>query len=914
MKNKLLSVFTFIAIVANVNAQTPVLIEDINLIGNSSSPGEFYEFNGKMYFSAYNEAIGYEFYSYDDNEVLGSQVELVANIGSYSTGSNPTNFLEFNGKLYFSANGSDGVELFEYDGTNTPSMVADINIGSQNSNPTNLIVFNSKLFFFAQDGGNNRELWSYDGISAPQMAYNLNASGSAFDGGSDMIVHNSKLYMTGTDGSNSGYFGVYEYDDSGSAPTLVSNSGGTSTSPNHNPSELFSFQGDIYFEKPGVVTPSGVLWKYNMTTSVLVSEDQTDPASFATINNKLVYRAYESLSGYELYEYDGSNTPSLVLDIYTGNANGYPNLFTLNNGVLYFSAEDDALGNELFQYDGINTPTMVYDFYTGTGSANIYSMATYNGNLIYTGANETFLQDHEIIIYDGTNTPEYLAECAEINPGNKEGVPTYRFDHLEFNGAYYFFANNGNSGVEVWKYDGVNTALFADLYTGSGGTSQGDFAEFNGELYIATSGDLWKTDGISAPTVVASGACQYLTVFNSKLYYKGYLPASGEELWVYDGTNAPSMVADLEPGASGFRPENLTVADGLLYFTNGLGTTSDKVWSYNGINTPTQLPGNTYDEAHDLTAFGNKLYFTSDVSTPFGAVSTLWKVDGALAPYVAITDLYGCYELGVYNNQLVYDGFILSGVTPGPNKLFLYSGSGTATEIDQNGYQQGRYFTQAGNDLYFSGGTGSGYELWKYSGTGLPEVVTSLGTSGSAAFPKELHEFNGNLMFSAISNNLGRELYVMCEIDISTTIVGTTITANESGAAYQWVDCSNGNMPILGETSQTYTPIITGNYACIVNNGSCETQTSCETISLGLNEQNLSQLTVYPNPVQTELFIVLKNEQISQINIMDLSGKIVESISNMTSNSIDVSNLETGVYILAVYSHNGVANTRFIKQ
>ncbi|NVO04414.1 MAG: hypothetical protein HXX09_17095, partial [Bacteroidetes bacterium] len=40
-------------------------------------------------------------------------------------------------------------------------------------------------------------------------------------------------------------------------------------------------------------------------------------------------------------------------------------------------------------------------------------------------------------------------------------------------------------------------------------------------------------------------------------------------------------------------------------------------------------------------------------------------------------------------------------------------------------------------------------------------------------------------------------------IDLSTTLIGVTISANENGATYQWIDCNNSNLPIAGQTNQS---------------------------------------------------------------------------------------------------------------
>jgi hypothetical protein len=68
--------------------------------------------------------------------------------------------------------------------------------------------------------------------------------------------------------------------------------------------------------------------------------------------------------------------------------------------------------------------------------------------------------------------------------------------------------------------------------------------------------------------------------------------------------------------------------------------------------------------------------------------------------------------------------------------------------------------------------------------------------------------------------------YVSCTVDNSTTLNGTTISANEAGSTYQWINCS-GNTPIAGATNQSFTPTQTGDYAVIINNGSCSETSNC---------------------------------------------------------------------------------------
>ena len=67
----------------------------------------------------------------------------------------------------------------------------------------------------------------------------------------------------------------------------------------------------------------------------------------------------------------------------------------------------------------------------------------------------------------------------------------------------------------------------------------------------------------------------------------------------------------------------------------------------------------------------------------------------------------------------------------------------------------------------------------------------------------------------------------MPSIDTGIASAGATLTVNETGAVYQWVDCDNGNAAISGETNQSFTATTTGNYAVVVTVNNCSDTSSC---------------------------------------------------------------------------------------
>lgn len=88
-------------------------------------------------------------------------------------------------------------------------------------------------------------------------------------------------------------------------------------------------------------------------------------------------------------------------------------------------------------------------------------------------------------------------------------------------------------------------------------------------------------------------------------------------------------------------------------------------------------------------------------------------------------------------------------------------------------------------------------------------------------------------------------------------------------------------------------------------------------VSVGVNDiapQNKTAIKIYPNPVQNQLFFELDNEEITGITIIDFSGRVVQSIANTTAQSVNVSNLVRGIYVLRISTKNGMRTNRFIKQ
>lgn len=88
------------------------------------------------------------------------------------------------------------------------------------------------------------------------------------------------------------------------------------------------------------------------------------------------------------------------------------------------------------------------------------------------------------------------------------------------------------------------------------------------------------------------------------------------------------------------------------------------------------------------------------------------------------------------------------------------------------------------------------------------------------------------------------------------------------------------------------------------------------TNGLGLNQRDFeNDVYVYPNPANSILnFEVKNNVQVSEVSINDISGKQIYRSSNVINNSVDVSNLSSGVYFVTLKSDANSVTKKFIKE
>ncbi|MEZ4916051.1 MAG: GLUG motif-containing protein [Chitinophagales bacterium] len=150
---------------------------------------------------------------------------------------------------------------------------------------------------------------------------------------------------------------------------------------------------------------------------------------------------------------------------------------------------------------------------------------------------------------------------------------------------------------------------------------------------------------------------------------------------------------------------------------------------------------------------------------------------------------------------------------------------------------------------------------------------------------------------------------------ITTTTSDLTITANETGASYQWIDCNDNNNSILGETNQSFTATANGSYAVMVYSGSCSDTSDCVEINtVGIkNIVETNFANIYPNPAKD--FVIIETGSFDNYNIelYNAIGNLVFS-KEINSDKITVStqSFVAGVYFVTIKNQSAKQVTRLV--
>lgn len=340
--------------------------------GGLASAYSLYTYNGKVYFCGVDgdpyfgtEYHGAELWCSDGTEEGTYMVkDIMPNSSNYgSSGSNPQRFMEFNGMLYFVAydggqgvNGGHSSELWVTDGTEEGThLFKDIAQEYYNETPSQLTVCGDLMFFTTRVGIYGTELWATDGTEEGTYMVKDIYPGEIVPG---MPWHGNPTFLTNYNGTL--FFQAWDEDGS-----CLWKSDGTEngtvklSSVVHKPVNLKVYGDQIIFlAYDGSNSSNYELYSWSETAGVqLVKEINPSPTSgidfnpeinfpegFVEYKDKLYFRAADDGMGTTLWQTDGTESGTMEAPGQTGYPDPLNPMFIMEfnfqvfNGSLYYPA------------------------------------------------------------------------------------------------------------------------------------------------------------------------------------------------------------------------------------------------------------------------------------------------------------------------------------------------------------------------------------------------------------------------------------------------------------------------------------------------------------------------------------------------------------------------------------------------
>ncbi len=388
------------------------------------------------------------------------------------------------------------------------------------------------------------------------------------------------------------------------------------------------------------------------------SEDTGKVANIGTLSNpgiskmvemggNLYFTADDGVHGNELWKTDGTiGGTSMVIDLSPAMCPTCQNMdsdigeLVAGDSKLFFTSPVQSIGvpditRELFVSDGTNSGTqLVMDIfdcplssgditfdYDGVNSLVVLpgsSFGTAGMDRVVFSAFHCSLTNYvcfgeEPWISDGTLSG--TRSMADIRNGDTpmftqdgqgvliDDVGSQPRNFFQSGDMVYFFADDNNSGRELWKIDTTRASsgatLVKDINSGPGDSvnidTETEYVNMNGNIFFSADNnnngiELWKTNGFGLGT---------------------------------------TMVNDINSGSNSSNPAELTLVNNTLYFTAYDSTTSaTELFQSDGTNMGTLILNSNINNPELLTAVGDTLFFSAFDLIIFNDMGVLWNSDG----------------------------------------------------------------------------------------------------------------------------------------------------------------------------------------------------------------------------------------------------------------------------------------------
>ncbi len=284
------------------------------------------------------------------------------------------------------------------------------------------------------------------------------------------------------------------------------------------------------------------------------------------------------------------------------------------------------------------------------------------------------------------------------------------------------------------------------------------------------------------------------------------------------------------------------------------------------------------------------------------------------------------------NNNGTLNGFALSGATSNWINGAPVTSGVTSSSITVSDCQS--YTSPSGNTIYTA--TGTYFDTIPNSKNCDSIITINLTLVNNPTFANitvvECDSYtspSGNFTFTSsgsyldtIPNSQNCDSVIAIALTINTvnsgialTGNGSTASATEVGARYQWLDCNNGFAMLINDTNRTFTPSMNGSYAVKVTKNGCTDTSSCLTFtSVGLQQSSIeNELIISPNPTNGHILINFGTARgLKNYTIRNMVGQIITQGSTSSEQVNYVITADKGLYFIEVEMTNGKKTIRKI--
>jgi hypothetical protein len=216
-------------------------------------------------------------------------------------------------------------------------------------------------------------------------------------------------------------------------------------------------------------------------------------------------------------------------------------------------------------------------------------------------------------------------------------------------------------------------------------------------------------------------------------------------------------------------------------------------------------------------------------------------------------------------------------------------------------------------------------DLYDNCSTPLVTYELSGATTGSGSGDASLESFSPGVTtvtytIADESGNSSQCLFTVSHETVEAIVVSQVdrTLSVETAGSYQWINCADNSI-IGGETSASFTPTESGEYAVIVSQGTCSDTSDCYTVDFtGIETDGMKfGVEVYPNPADKFLTVAMDSRHTNvSIKVVNTMGQVVlvEEILELDKTILDISRFNPGVYLISIKSDQLEKIVRIIKK